>query len=477
MPRPPLPFAAAVLALGALWAVLALASGRHEIGPPARGVPLVEGYEEADHGVRPDDVGRALARGEATVETPEGRRVVLTIDERLQKSIFDLYKRFDPPYGVCVAMEPATGRIAAMVGYRRDGESDPGLALRALYPAASLIKVVTAAAALEAGSVDADDELPYRGGIYTITRRNLHPGNTRGTRTMSLEEALAKSANTVFGPVAVDHVGRERLETYMEKFGFGQPIPFGLPVETSQGTVPEDDYGLARTGAGFGDVFVSPLHMAMIMSAIARKGEMPRPLLVDRVEDEGGDPVYEAEPSAWRTTVSPETADLLLRMMVRTVEAGTSRRTFGTAATTPLLRDMEVAGKTGSLSGWNPRMRFEWFAGVAPVNEPKLAVAALVVNSNRWRIKGSYVGKEAFSAYFGYPESNPPRYARGKGKRGKGGKKAGLRKPKGATKSPPRADAVRRGKAAKARAMSPARHGKGASRHGKGDRRAPPARG
>ncbi len=103
-------------------------------------------------------------------------------------------------------------------------------------------------------------------------------------------------------------------------------------------------------------------------------------------------------------------------MMVKTIEMGTSHRTFGSPESTPLLQDMEVAGKTGSLSGWTPRMHFEWFAGVAPAGDPKLAVAALVVNDSRGRIKGSYVGKEAFNTYFGYPQSTPPAYAKAKAK-------------------------------------------------------------
>jgi cell division protein FtsI/penicillin-binding protein 2 len=233
---------------------------------------------------------------------------------------------------------------------------------------------------------------------------------------MSLEEAIAKSANAVFGKVAVNYVGSDALAHYMAKFGFGQPIPFDLPVETSQGEVPRDEYNLARTGAGFGEVYVSPLHMAMIMSAIASSGAMPRPFLIERVEDKDGEPLFEAQPSKWRDTVKPETADALLRMMVKTIETGTSRRTFGSPDSTPLLQDMEVAGKTGSLSGWSPRMHFEWFAGVAPVGDPKLAVAALVVNDSHWKIKGSYVGKEAFNSYFGYPSSTPPVYSKARGK-------------------------------------------------------------
>jgi len=234
---------------------------------------------------------------------------------------------------------------------------------------------------------------------------------------MSLEEAIARSANSVFGKVTVDYVGAEGLAEYMERFGFSRPIPFALPVEPSRAEVPRDEFNLARTGAGFGEVYVSPLHVAMIMSAVGASGAMPVPYLIERVEDKDGAVLYEAKPRVWREAIAPETADALLEMMVKTIEMGTSRRTFGTPASTPLLQDMQVAGKTGSLSGWTPRRHFEWFAGVAPVEAPQLAVAALVVNDGRWKIKGSYVGKEAFNSYFGYPGSDPPAYARGKGAR------------------------------------------------------------
>ncbi len=412
--------------LAAAFAVLcpaagAVAASRHELAPPTRSLPAHEDNAAAGNGFAPPELRKLLAEGVAEGTTPDGRHIYLSIDERLQKDMFELFRRFDPPYGVFVAMDPPSGRILALVGYRKGGEPDPWLTLKAIYPAASLIKVVTAAAALEKGAVSPGDEIAYRGGIYRITKRGLHARNGRGVLTMSLEEAIAKSANSVFGRVAVDNVGSDVLEEYMGKFGFGQRIPFELPLETSQAEVPRDEYNLARTGAGFGEVYVSPVHMAMMMSAIAMRGAMPAPVLVELVESGSGDALYEAKPSKWRDTVAPETADALLRMMVKTIETGTSRRTFGSPDKTPLLKDMEVAGKTGSLSGWSPRMRFEWFAGVAPVVDARLAVAALVVNSNRWKIKGSYVGKEAFSAYFGYPQSNPPAYrVRGK-KKWKGG--------------------------------------------------------
>ncbi|HSL91866.1 MAG TPA: penicillin-binding transpeptidase domain-containing protein [Candidatus Limnocylindrales bacterium] len=393
-----------------------VAANRHQLSHPTRALASPENRAAFEHGFTTQDLLALLSQGSAEGVTRDGTKITLALDEELQQMIFSLFRRFDPPYGVFAAMEPDNGRVVALVGYRKGGEPDPRLALKAVYPAASLIKVVTASAALENGKISPEDEISYRGGIYRITRRGIHAKDGRGAPSMSLEEAIARSANSVFGKVTVNYVGSESLSDYMMKFGFCQPIPFDLPVEESTCEVPRDEYNLARTGAGFGEVYVSPLHMAMIMSAIASSGDMPQPILIERVEDKDGHPLFEAEPSKWRDTVKPETADALLRMMVKTIEAGTSRRTFGSPESTPLLQDMEVAGKTGSLSGWTPRMHFEWFAGVAPVGDPKLAVAALVVNDSRWKIKGSYVGKEAFNTYFGYPSSTPPVYAKARKK-------------------------------------------------------------
>lgn len=432
--------AAALLLAGWFAAEPVTGAGRHQLSSPTRSAPDCAETNDIGNGCTPLGLFALVRAGEPEGLLPNGNRVVLTLNADLQAQIFDLFRRFDPPYGAFAAMEPDTGRVVALVGYRRGGESDPWLALKAIYPAASLIKVITASAAIERGNVSPEDEISYRGGIYGISRRGIHAREGRGIPKMTLEEAIARSANAVFGKVAVNNVGGPVLGEYLGKFGFGQPIPFELPLEPSRADVPREEYELARTGAGFGEVYVSPLHMAMIMSALASGGSMPRPMLVDRIEDKGGEAVFEVAPSKWRDTVLPETANAVLQMMIKTVEIGTSRRAFGTPEKTPLLQDMDVAGKTGSLSGWTPPVHFEWFAGVAPVSGPRLALAALVVNDGRWKIKGSYVGKEAFNAYFGYPSSAPPKYTKARAARksrrsGRSGAKASS-KPKAGKPQP-----------------------------------------
>jgi len=442
------------------------AANRHQLSSPTRSAPDCGEHNDVGHGCTPLGLYALVRAGEPQGLLPNGNRVVLTLNAQLQSEVFDLFRRFDPPYGVFAAMEPDTGRVVALVGYRRGGESDPWLALKAIYPAASLIKVITASAAIERGNVSPEDEISYRGGIYRISRRGIHAREGRGVPKMTLEEAIARSANSVFGKVAVNNVGGPVLGEDLGKCGFGQPIPFDLPLEPSRAEVPREEYELARTGAGFGEVYVSPLHMAMIMSALGSGGAMPRPVLVDRIEDKDGEALFEAAPSKWRDTVLPETAGAVLQMMIKTVEMGTSRRAFGTPEKTPLLQDMDVAGKTGSLSGWTPPVHFEWFAGVAPVSGPRLALAALVVNDGRWKIKGSYVGKEAFNSYFGYPSSAPPAYAKARG--GRKSRRSG----RSAAKASPKR------KAGKAQPKKRGGHsGKGGKASGKSATvKAPPAR-
>ena len=221
-----------VLLAGWVLATAVVAENRYQLPRPTRSAP-VSGSKAFDHGFTPADLYTLLQSGRPGGLLPNGNRVALSLNEELQAQIFDLFRRFDPLYGVFAAMEPDTGRVVALVGYRRGGESDPWLPLKAIYPAASLIKVITASAAIERGNVSPQDEISYRGGIYGISRRGLHAPDGRGTPSMTLEEAIARSANAVFGKVAVNHVGGPVLEEYLAKFGFGERIPFDLPVEPS----------------------------------------------------------------------------------------------------------------------------------------------------------------------------------------------------------------------------------------------------
>ena len=153
------------------------------------------------------------------------------------------------------------------------------------------------------------------------------------------------------------------------------------------------------TAAGFGDVGMSPLHAAMIAAMIANNGVMMSPRIVERVVRDGEE-VYTLQERSLGNAIRPETAEKLAKMMLQTVKKGTSKHAFYGWGNIPSLQDIRVGGKTGSLEGDDPPGDYNWFVGMAPINDAKIAVAALVINHHTWQIKASYVAREGLKTYF-----------------------------------------------------------------------------
>jgi cell division protein FtsI/penicillin-binding protein 2 len=86
-------------------------------------------------------------------------------------------------------------------------------------------------------------------------------------------------------------------------------------------------------------------------------------------------------------------------MLTSTVTSGTSRKAFHDRRGRPLL-NVDIAAKTGSINGSDPKGHYSWFAAFAPVNNPKIALVALVINQDKWKIKSSQVGEQALEEFF-----------------------------------------------------------------------------
>jgi cell division protein FtsI/penicillin-binding protein 2 len=347
----------------------------------------------------PGDLERIEAvDGRAVVRLPDGHRARLTLDLALQAAAQKTLHRARPIAGAIVLLDPRDGRVLALASTSRDGASG-GVALRGEFPAASLFKLVTAAAGLEAGTVTPATTIhTVGGGLRRLQKEHVVDNPRRERWAMTIEQALARSNNPVFAKLALKKVGAGRLAKTAEAFGFNQQIPFDLPVTPSRADVPtdEDPLALGRTGAGFGEVTISPLHAALLSAAIANDGRMPRPWLVESVTDDHGRQVYEGKPSVLATPVNTRTASALTEMMKDTVTRGTSRRAFRGSLVT---RRFDIAGKTGSLDGENPRGHYDWFTGFAPAEKPEIVVSALLVNGSLWHIKGSGAAREALEAW------------------------------------------------------------------------------
>jgi cell division protein FtsI/penicillin-binding protein 2 len=121
--------------------------------------------------------------------------------------------------------------------------------------------------------------------------------------------------------------------------------------------------------------------------------------LIRRVTDAEGGSLFEHAPEVFRPVIPRATARRLGAMMERTVTRGTARSAFFDEHGAPFLPGIRVAGKTGSLTGESPYRAYSWWVGFAPADRPRIAVAALVVNTPRWRIKASYVARETLRQY------------------------------------------------------------------------------
>ena len=340
------------------------------------------------------EAGRYVSRFE------NGVTASYTIDADIQLSVQSYFEKYDVPYGAFVAIAPKTGKVLALVDHSTRDPDAKDLSLRATYPAASIFKVVTAAAAVEKKKIAPGTTIRYRGNFNRLRPAYWRDNPKKDKLKMSLANAFAQSNNVIFAKVATRWLDTPTLISYGTNFRFNRPIPFELPVEVSRIEMDETESALAKTAAGFGAVGLSPLHAALLGSAIANDGVMMSPCMVDFVTNPLGEKIYECLPKALNKSVFPETASALRDMMGLTVKRGTVREIFRRRRLERSLRKIKIGGKTGSLRGKNPRGRYSWFVGMAPLEDPEIVVAAMVVNDPMWRIVAAQVAKEGLGAYF-----------------------------------------------------------------------------
>ncbi|ELP65382.1 penicillin-binding protein, transpeptidase domain protein [Streptomyces turgidiscabies Car8] len=329
-----------------------------------------------------------------------GGKVVTTIDPAAQQAAFEgLAGR----KGAVAAVEPSTGRILALVsapsydpavlsGNRRsverswrrlNGDPDKPMlnrAARQTYPPGSTFKVVTAAAALDAGVITDLDEPtrspdPYRlPGTSTVL---TNEGD--GCADASLREAFTWSCNTVFAKLGVD-VGVAGLAATADGFGFndsGLRIPFSVARSTLDRHV--DRAQLALSAIGQYNTRATPLQMALVAAAVANGGQVPSPYLVDRSTTARGTTVATPGVRSRLRAMSPSTAVRMRELMRDVVERGTG--------TNAAIRGAVVGGKTGTAQHGigNSGTPYAWFVSWAQGGgdvEPTVAVAVVVEDAS-----------------------------------------------------------------------------------------------
>jgi penicillin-binding protein A len=364
---------------------------------PLRDLDNIQGFKYAA-----DSLSSArFVNGSLLAPLPDGGTVVYAVDQELQERVEKVMQTSQVPYGVFVAIEPKSGRILAMAAHSSVDPAWERNSFYNLYPMASLFKIITAAAALENKQVAPDTVFAFRGKLTSENPRLWFVKPGKNNQEMPLDLAMGKSVNPVFGRLASDVVGRDNIVSYAARFGFNQVLLPGTCLKTSSSTTPQSDSELKLMGAGLcREVMISPLHVAAIMSAIANDGVMMFPALAKEIRNGRGETVFSQQGESLRSLVTPETAGQLSKMLSKTVISGTSRKIFHDRRGRSLLASVDIAAKTGSIDGKNPAGHYSWFAAYAPRDNPQIALAALVINHDKWRIKATYLGEQALEAFF-----------------------------------------------------------------------------
>jgi len=259
----------------------------------------------------------------------------------------------------------------------------------------STFKVILAAAALEEGVVRPDDRIYGENGSFTIAKTTIHDWKKYGWLTFS--EVLQNSSNV--GSIKVGlALGRDRFYRYMSAFGFGAATGVGLPGE-SRGLLraPGRWSLLSLPTMSIGqEISVTALQMVAAVGAVANGGTLVQPRIVSATFDAEGQEIRRFEPAPVRQVISPETARLLTRILVRAVESGTGHNAA--------IAGYEVAGKTGTAQKLDPATRHYSrapgvlsFVGWAPADEPRF-VMLVTLDEPRNEQWGSEAAAPVFSA-------------------------------------------------------------------------------
>ena len=348
---------------------LAGTAGERKIEVAPNGQPIAQGI---DAETVPDDG--------VSLRTTIDRDIQFQTQQALSRAVRDNGAKA----GTVIVMDPRTGDILAMASFpsfdpNRFADTDPdrwrNRAVTDAFEPGSVNKIITAAAALESGTVSLTQRFQVPASMQ-VDEYTIHDSHPHPVQTMMLSDIVAQSSNIGIAKVA-GVMGKATLASYMNRFGFGRTTGLGFPAE-SDGIVPalEDwsDASLATIAYGQG-ISVTPLQMASVYATIANGGVWVQPRLVDGTVDEAGN-FTPAPPSPSHRVIRDQTAATLTEMLAYVVDGGT-----GASAQIPWY---QVAGKTGTAlkpspnGGYYSDRYVASFIGFLPAGRPRVIVAAIL---------------------------------------------------------------------------------------------------
>ncbi len=343
-------------------------------------------------------------------EKSPGDDVVTTLNTKLQQVAYDA---LGSSQGVVVAIEPSTGKVLAMVSKpdydpntleenysaiisQEGNKSLLNQATQGLFTPGSIFKILTTLEYIRENPDYSSYTYTCQGGISLSDGAggqqglSCYHGTVHGTQ--NLIQSFANSCNASFANIGTG-LDAGRFTQLADTLLFNRALPTDIAhVKSSfELSASDSDWLKGATAIGQGYTTMTPLHAAMITSAIANGGVLMEPYLVDRVQSNDGNTVSKNMPESYGNLMTASEASILTEMMTETVTSGTATALNGMGYT--------VAGKTGTAEVTNSGNN-AWFVGFAPVENPQIAVCVLVENAST---SSSYVAvpiaKQLFAAY------------------------------------------------------------------------------
>jgi cell division protein FtsI (penicillin-binding protein 3) len=360
------------------------------------------------------------------LERPQpGATVQLSLDSTIQAiadaAITDAVRTSKAKSGVVVAIDIATGRVAAMAsapssdpnvaggGAGDSGKSEPARnrAVTDAYEAGSVMKIFSVAAALDDGTVAPDTEFDLNGGQLVVGKSKAIT-DIHHDPYLTVAGIIKRSSNVGAAKIAL-RFGSTKLYAALRRFGFGTRTGIELPGETP-GMLRDGarwrDRDLASIAFGYG-LAVTPLQIAAAVAVFGNHGRYRAPRIVERVIDGDGTVLYQADEPE-RQVVSERTASQMATMLASVFEGGK----FNGTAWAIVVPGFRCAGKTGTAHKYDPETHnysdrhLASFAGLAPADHPRLAIVVLVDEPS----EGDYFGASVAGPVFARVASEALRY-------------------------------------------------------------------
>ena len=318
-----------------------------------------------------------------------GHNIILTLDEAIQyiaeKELIAGCKKWRAKSGSVIVMHSPSGEILAMANYpnynpnqysRSKELSKRNLSIWAQYEPGSVFKIVTAAAAINEKIMTADSEVYCEMGRYRLPNGHVI-NDIKPNAWLTLTEVIQKSSNIGILKIA-SSLGKDRLEDYTRRFGFGQKTGIDLPFEQDgslRGFRKWDDYSMATVPFGQG-ISGTAIQMLNAMNVIATDGVLLQPYVTQQILDNDGRQLKRFHTTRLGRVISHETAEIITDMLVRVTERGGGFHAR--------VEGYRVAGKTGTAQkaekgrGYVKGKVITSFAGFLPAEDPLVSIIVVV---------------------------------------------------------------------------------------------------